>query len=348
MNQAKRWPHRPFRGWCVPSFVLLSLLAILLLPGAALGQSKSLRAAIPEGAVALLEGVVVSPRHGLAYVMRPGGGIDAVDLASGKVRWHSDLGAKPLALADDGLVAQAEGRGNVLDLVVLDARSGAARDNVRMALPAGVSASVVDTPAGSFRVQAAREASGLVVRWESVGAAGKAPAQGYLPAVNEGDAPGASLAVVTGAAVLDLTASSMRMQAEPSVATGNSPTLKRASLEELRAETGAGRQFLSADGRHYLVSEPVKSAEFTLYKHRWTVYERAGGARLGSVPALAAATPFLVVGKTLYHTAPAHVMVKEGKLVEQATSLRAVNLAAGAEKWTTAVRETSFRGPFPP
>jgi len=25
-----------------------------------------------------------------------------------------------------------------------------------------------------------------------------------------------------------------------------------------------------------------------------------------------------------------------------------VNLAAGVEKWTMAVRETSFRGPFPP
>ncbi|HEX5758213.1 MAG TPA: PQQ-binding-like beta-propeller repeat protein [Thermoanaerobaculia bacterium] len=291
---------------------------------------------------------MLAPRHGLAYVMRPGGGIVAIELASGKVRWRSDLAAKPLALDGDRLVAQAQSRDNALDLVVLDARSGAARGTMRMALPAGVAASVVDTPAGSFRVQAAREASGLVVRWESVAAAGAGPAQGYLPAVNEAQAPSVSPTVITGAAVLDLTAPSMRMQAEPSVVTGKSPTLKRASLEELRAETGAGRQFLSVDGRHYLVTEPVKSAEFTLYKHRWTVYERAGGARLGSVPALAAATPFLVVGKTLYHTAPAHVLLKEGKLAEQATSLRAVNLASGAEQWSTAVRETSFRGPFPP
>ena len=78
------------------------------------------------------------------------------------------------------------------------------------------------------------------------------------------------------------------------------------------------------------------------------MYDRASGARLGSVPALAAATPFLVVGKTLYHTAPAHVMVKEGKIAEQSAALRAVNLATSAEKWSVAVRETSFRGPFPP
>jgi hypothetical protein len=348
VNQAKRWPRRPFRGRCVPYFVVPSLLAILLLPGAALGQAKSLRAAIPDGAVALLEGVVVSPRHGLAYVMRPGGGIDAIELASGAVRWKSDLAAKPLALADDRLVAQAESRGNALALVVLDARGGAARDKMSMALPAGIIASVTDTPAGSFRVQAAREASGLVVRWESAAAAGKAPAQGYLPAVNEGQAPSASADVVTGAAVVDLAASSLRVLAEPSVVSGKSPTLKRVNLEELRAETDAGRQFLSADGRHYLISEPVKATEFTLHRYQWTVYERAGGARLGSVPAMTSAAPFVVVDKTLYHTAPAYALVKDGKLAEQATSLRAVNLATSAEKWSAAVRETSFRGPFPP
>lgn len=313
-----------------------------------MAQARSLRSAMPDGAT-LLEGVVLAPRHGLAYVMRPGGGIDAIELASGKVRWRSDRGAKPLTLAGDLLVAQAESRGNALDLVLLDARSGAARDALRMALPTGVAATVTDTPAGSFRVQAAREGSGLVVRWESVAAAGAAPAQGYLPAVNEGQAPSASPTVVTGAAVIDLAAPSMRMQAEPTVVSGRSPTLKRASLEELRAPAGAaGRQFLSADGRHYLISEPVKATDFTLYQHQWTVYERASSARLGSVPALVSALPFLVVGKTLYHAAPAHVLLKEGKIAEQSAALRAVNLATGVEKWSMAVRETSFRGPFPP
>src|SRR5215203_3122330 len=103
MNQSKRWPSRPSWGRSVPTIALLPLLAILLLPGAALGQS-------PGHGVALQEGVVIAPRLGLAYVMHPGGGIDAVDLASGALRWRSDRAAKPLALSGDRLIAQAESR----------------------------------------------------------------------------------------------------------------------------------------------------------------------------------------------------------------------------------------------
>jgi hypothetical protein len=357
VNQSKQWPSRPSWGWSIPSVVLPPLLAILLLPGAALGQLQSVRPVPDQGAV-LREGVVIAPGHGVAYLMRPGGGIAAVDLASGTVRWRSDSAAKPLTLAGDRLIAQAESRGaNALDLVVLDTRSGAARGSVRIPLPAGVVATVADTPAGSFRVQADSAASKLVVHWEATGITAAGPAQGYLPAESEGQAPadkaGRALAprVVSGEAVVDLAAPSPRLktaQAAPSEGSG-APT--RAALEELRAPVvagTAGRQLLSADGRHVLVTEPMDAPDFTLYRHRWTVYERSSGDRLGSVPAMVSATPFLVVGTTLYHAEPAHAVRREGRFVEQATALRAVNLETGAETWKAAVRETSFRGPFPP
>lgn len=144
VNQSKRWPLRPTWGWFTLAFVLSS---ILILPTAALGQPRSMNGAAPAGAAALLDGVLISPRHGTAFVMRPGGGIDAVHLASGALRWRSDRGARPLAIAGDRLVAQAAGqRPNALDLVVLDARSGAARDSVRIPLPDGVAATLVDAP----------------------------------------------------------------------------------------------------------------------------------------------------------------------------------------------------------
>lgn len=297
--------------------------------------------AISDHITALHEGVVIAPRYGFAYLMRPGGGIDAVDLASGAVRWRSDSAAKPLALAGDRLIAQKQSQGNALDLVSLDARSGAARDSVRIPLPEGIAATVVDTPSGFFRVQAAGAGSELVVRWE---ATDTGAAQGYLPAESEGLAP----TTVTGAAVLDLASPSLKVKSEPAVRIAQSGTVVRASLEELRTPVvaGEGRQLLSADGRHVLVTEPMDVAD-KLYRHRWTVYER-GGARLGSVPALVSAAPFLVVGTTLYHTAPSHALVQEGRLVERPFSLRAVNLATGAEAWTKAAGETDFRGPFPP
>lgn len=347
MNQSKRWPSRPSWGRCLPSILLPPLLAVLLLPSAALGQ----RAAVADG-VALLEGVVIAPRQGVAYVMRPGGGIDAVNLSSGAVRWRSKSAAKPLALAGDRLVAQADSRGaNSLNLVLLDTRSGAARDSVRIPLPAGIAATVVDTPSASFRVRADAAASKVVVSWEATKSAG--PLQGYLPAEDEGSEPASKAmapTVVSGEAVVDL-AAAPRVKAVQEAGPARSGVLARAALAELQTPLVAsvdGRQLLSADERHVLVTEPVDGTDFTLYRHRWTVYERESGARLGSVPAMVSAMPFVVVGTTLYHMAPAHGVRQQGRLVEQPAVLRAVNLKTGAESWKTSVLETSFRGPFPP
>lgn len=278
------------------------------------------------------------------------GGIDAVNLATGKLRWRSDKAAKPLALVGERLIAQAAGgrKAKTLDLVVLDARNGASRDSVRIPLPEGVVASVVDTPAGSFRVRTNSTASELVVNWEATGVG--VAAQGYVPAVDEGQAPVAGMESVTGAAVLDMTAKTLTVKAEPSVRLAESASIVRSAMEELSSPAVAGiegRQFLSADGRHVLVTETIEAGS-SLYRHRWTMYERASGARLGSVPALVSATPFVVIGNTLYHSVPAHTVRKDGKFVENPTSLRAVNLKTGVEAWKMAVLETAFRGPFPP
>jgi hypothetical protein len=66
------------------------------------------------------------------------------------------------------------------------------------------------------------------------------------------------------------------------------------------------------------------------------------------VPAVVAAMPFVVVGKTLYHGTPSYATQRGGKLVQQATALRAVDLKSGATRWNAPVLDTAFRGPFPP
>ncbi len=307
-----------------------------------------MRPAAPENSAALLEGVVISPRQGVAYVMRSGG-IDAVNIATGKLRWRSDKAAKPLAVVGDRLIAQGRG-GKALDVISLDAKSGAARDSVSIPLPKGVTASVVDTPAGSFRVRTDSTASELVVSWEATGVG--VGAQGYVATAEDGQAPDGGAQVMTGEAVLSLTSSSLAIKAEPSVSRAQSASMVRgSSMEELSSPAVRGiegRQVLSADGRHVLVTEQIEGAGSSLYRHRWTMYERASGARLGSVQSLVSATPFVVVGTTLYHTVPAHSIRKDGKFVEHPTSLRAVNLKTGEKAWEMSVLETSFRGPFPP
>jgi len=338
VNQSKRWPLRPWSGRGGLS------ISFLLVPVLLLGVSAVPAAAAERGAV-LRDGVVIAPAHGLAYVMRPGGGIDAVDLSSGGVRWHSDAAAKPLILAGDRLVAQAESAAGALDVVALDAQRGARGASARVPLPAGVAASVVDTAQRSFRVYAGNAGPQLLVQWESSAFATVDAPQGYLPAEGSGQTP-----TLGGSALLTVDDSLMEVKAAPSASAG--AAVSRPELQELSAPLAravAGRQFLSADGRHVLVAQMVDRGDpSNVYSRRWTIYDRESGARLGSVPALAAAAPFVVRGATLYHVEPAFATRRDGRMVRHPASLRAVDLRSGNELWKVTIRESDFRGPFPP
>ena len=90
------------------------------------------------------------------------------------------------------------------------------------------------------------------------------------------------------------------------------------------------------------------SAEFRIDQHRWNVFDRASGAKLGSFRSVVSAAPFVVVGRTLYYTSPPHQMRRGDKMLRRGTMLRAVDLGAGTEAWTKAVRDPAFHGPFPP
>src|SRR5688572_8987275 len=63
-------------------------------------------AAQPESAVLLRRGAIVDPARGAAYVAKPNGTIDAVDLASGRTLWTSNQAAVPVGVDDGLLIAQ--------------------------------------------------------------------------------------------------------------------------------------------------------------------------------------------------------------------------------------------------
>ena len=74
----------------------------------------------------------------------------------------------------------------------------------------------------------------------------------------------------------------------------------------------------------------------------------AAGSRLGSFRNAAAYAPFYVSdGLVVFVTQP-RARLQGEILVEEPLSLRAVSLANGVELWSHAVRDTQFRGPFPP
>jgi hypothetical protein len=293
-----------------------------------------------------VDSAVVAPDLGLVFTMKPGGGVEALDLRSGAVRWRSAEAARPLAVMGDRLVAQAEPAGaGSLELVSLDVRNGAARAKSRVPIDAAVTASPVDSARATFRAWAEASDSRLTVRWEHSSLSGSGVAQGYLPAASEGQAP----SLGGGDATFTTDASSLRLESANARAAMTDESVARPGLMEASvAGIGGGRQFLSADGRHVLVSERVASAEFRIDQHRWTVFDRASGAKLGSFRSVVSAAPFVVVGRTLYYTSPPHQTRRGDKMLRRGTMLRAVDLGAGTEAWTKAVRDPAFRGPFPP
>ena len=336
-------------GWA------LALVAGLLAPGvAAMAQTtQTAQPRKPRAVPALHDGVVVDAAAGVAYVMSREGGIDALDLTSGNVLWKNRDAAKPLALADGTLVAQARpDRNGALALVMLDARKGNAKGRADVQIPEGLRANVVDGPTQTFQVKAfANAADSVAVAWE----AENVIPQGFLPTVPEvpqvegetakrataaREAAEAMRKPLRGAARLDLKAGrAVAMSYEE--AERALPTLPA----EAKAAGGA-RRFTSLDGRHVLRSAP--SPEGGLWAaYRWTV-TTASGARVGTLDAPVSMAPFVVHGSKILYVAQPSARKEEGKIVETPLRLVAFDLRTGAELWTKAFVDSVYRGPFPP
>jgi hypothetical protein len=315
-----------------------ALLGALLVPvlASAAGSSRS-------GVTALHEGVVIDPSGETAYVMGAGGGIDALSLASGAVKWSSRAAAKPLMMADGTLVAQAApGARGELVLVTVDAGGGAAQQRIEVELPAGVRARVQESPSESFRLRAFPGDDGsAIVAWTFAAA----PLRG-VPSEPE---PPSSAARASASAAGD-TEGAVRLD----LAAGRATPLSPAELEALapearpsRSAAGGARQLASADLRHTLRSERVGDPGRWRTPYRWTVLDPEG-ATVGTLEAPVSMAPFVVVGSRLFYVAqPSRRRAGEG-MVSEPLRLRALDLKSGAEAWTVPVVDPAYRGPLPP
>jgi hypothetical protein len=316
--------------------VLVTLAFTAALPAA--GSGLSLR-----------DGVVVDTVRSLAYVMHPQGGIDAVDLERGAVVWHSSAGERPLALADDLLVAQGQpGEHGELRVVALDVRNGARGAEADLALAGGVRADVVETARQAFHVQALESPQGLLVVWT----AQERPSLPERPAAKLAEAAPAGTAETAacrcgagnlmGAALFDPHAGSLAaLDAEAASQIG-----VRSTNIASRPPAPGERVVASADDRHLLTSrrtgDGTSPAPYT-----WTVSEAATGTVLGTVHSAVAVAPFVVVGTRLIHVGQPGTRRVRTQWTEQALRLRAVDLTTGNELWNREIRDPAYRGVMP-
>lgn len=305
--------------------------------------------------VQLRDGVVIDAERGLAYVMKPSGGLAAINLDNGRAEWGTDAAARPLAMSKGMLLAQAEGApGSGLRIVSLDpSAKGAVVERAEVALPSGVRGTINDGWRTKIRVAATAQNGAAVITWKSTEALSKAA----IPGPNEGRAPGIGappaatapklMRAHEGAARLDMAAG--RSIAIPTKGLNTVPTGLRQLPTKTRNDV-AGREFLSADGRHVLVSSRLdKSTPAATF--RWTLFDKATGERLGSLDHFAAAAPFVVVGKQVVFEVQgglAPTGFDDAPFAQKSLALHAVDLLSGTPVWKVALRDVSFQGPFPP
>ncbi len=308
---------------------LLGIVPVALLVTAA-------GAAEPPETFELRPGVVVDHHESRVYVMNPAGGIDCLRLGEGTVVWHSADADKPLALQGSHLVAQGENQAlGSLDLAVLSKTTGNSLHSFSASLPDTVMGRIDEGLGHSFRAWGDATSDRVIIAWTS----SRQLAQGMptdlavaRPRLHEG-----------AFAVNAQNGTAAEVEIPPRLLAKWRPLL--AGNQRLSAVT-PGRQFLSADERHVLVSERIDASD-GWKEYRWTIYTRAGD-RLGSFETFVSYSPFFVAASTLiYETRPFARRI-EGELVKESLKIRAVDLSNGVEQWQFAIRDTSYYGPHPP
>jgi hypothetical protein len=292
----------------------------------------------------LSPGAVIDPAEGTAYVMSEKGGIDAVDLARGEGRWHSNDGDRPIALAGDRLLTMAaqSTAESVLGLVELDVHSeGRKVREWTVKLPAGVFASVDDRLTSEFRIGAVAAGRDIVVSWSFTARPERAIGSFRETSVDEAvrEAP-----VVRGAFRVDPTSR------EVADATPNPDLPAALAVRPLhdsdRRANRMGTQYLSADGSHLLVVERA-SPDAPFDKYVWIVAERDSDKDVGRLRTHSAGAPFFVRDGAIIHLTRPFGRSVAGNLVEDGVRLRSADLRTGEERWSWPIRDTRYRGRIP-
>ncbi|HWN44967.1 MAG TPA: hypothetical protein VNW71_22275 [Thermoanaerobaculia bacterium] len=310
------------------------LLAIFL-------AASTFAAPVAKEGVSLRDGVVVDTARSVAYVMHPERGIQALDLRRGTALWHSAAGERPLALAGNLLVAQAQpGANGELRIVALGVRGGLLSSKADIRMPEGVRAEVAETLQRSFHVTAMPSQGGVLIAWETEEFSSLPQKREHQLGRVLGVAAEGRQGNPRGTAIFDPEAGRLSVSASTA-----GQTARPAVAMSLSAPGAAESRFTSADGRFVLASRLVDDAAALPYQ--WTISNAKTGAVLGTLRAEASMAPFAVDGTRLIHVAQPSFRIEEGKMVERPLRIRAVDLTTGREVWRREIRDTAWRGPVP-
>lgn len=337
--------------------IILLLVVVVVFSGtvaAAFTPPTAAELAAAADSFLLRPGVVIDPARGVVYLMEPGG-VVARDLASGDELWASSEAAQPLGLYGGLLIALAEPvRTGAMEVVFLEVGHGDREALIPVALRGGVTAMIDGQPHRRFDVTSVVSGGEVFLFWAfTTRELRGAPAAGLVAPRQGSSGHLASVAKSTGPSRLEgvLRLELATLRAVPP-APGAAPAPPAPRIPDLQPGESladvAGRQFRAADGRHVLASDRTADSR-TWERYRWTIFDRTTGARIGELDQPRSTAAFVVTGSTLvYESQPYARRLDSGELEARELALIAVDLANGHELWSASLRDTAYRGPFPP
>ncbi len=331
----------------------------------------------------MLRGVIVDPGSERLYLMNPQGGIDALELASGKLLWTASAAGRPLAAFDDRLAAQAEpARGSrSLPIALLSTKDGGRIDpSIAVPMPAGVMPPSIDNRLGfESSVDARAEQDGLLIWWavtsrqisglprpasvRNDSGAALISLRTYRATTLAPEQARARLRSATSSATPRLTGTEglyfppqQAAQFFVSVKLGPASAGQPAVLKRWSADSG--KPLPDTDlGPGYVVSSvsadqslflAVSKASTTGPGYLWSLYAIASGERVAEARLSDSAQPFFVWHSILIYQAAPTSRSAGGNRVEEPLALSGLNLKTGAQIWKRALRDTSYHGSYPP
>lgn len=298
-------------------------------------------AAGSAAATELQRGVLIDRDHAQIVLMRPQGGIAAIDVLSGKPRWVNEHADMPMAMAKPHVLALAEpAKRGLLHYAVIDMESGALSSQKYVAISQPARALVSDRLGEQFQIKA--DANQLNWSYHHTHVSGALLADDSGPS-RDGEAPKQAKENVSAVSLAgSFTFDSADAKLVPVAASKAAVREKPVAVEIGQPLPGAARRFRSAGGEHVLVSQPIEQGFY-----RWTVQNSKGQA-LGSLDSRHSYLPFDVVDGVLLFVQPLTMRFDKGDVEVQLPAVNAVQLQDGKLLWTAEIRDTEFRGPFPP
>jgi hypothetical protein len=298
--------------------------------------------------------ILIDPQ-GTAYLSNPEGAITAIKLDSGTQLWTTPKGKsyRPLAISGKFLVAMQEGgepkTGKHLGVALLQSLDGGEHLVNWVELPPAAWASVKNGLGSSLRTSAAIGADGKVTiswfsEWQREVRA-TAPDDDESPA----GARAAAAQVESHSGSVEIDPSGRILPLSQARASAQQFQPARQDLPDGQRLKGLPEtQYISADGKHILVSE-MAGNDNDLNKYRWTIYPAASKESIGVIAAPFPTAPFFVSGSMIIYQLRPYMIREQGdKMVRSPLKLIAIDLRSGGKLWEHAVLDPEYYGPFPP